>query len=354
MPELPAQPVLPARPAMHPNDLDHEEIFSVMSERLLENLVGPVVDRVVAGVTERLTLNSGAGPVQERERKRRERCRLIQASAIITRLLKKGLGVKRLEDIGSNEQPNALDLDGDDEGPWRINWAVGPDHLINHDIVDRLVDEVMRDKEMIRLHRRQKITDNQFTNDFVRSLLPHTWDTVRKFIKVYNDGSGRRAQRLRESKERSKRKERRRELAAQRGAIARERTWRGKPIPTEFFNPEYHSDSENNPAPDLAGVNPPISLARYKELRGGADYEILTPGWRSQEMTELFHWLTAEYRKSKGNRPQGSRYYHSTSRRFEMKDIPDGIPRCMIKDEVYNDTMDEDKRALVGANPDGW
>ncbi|KAG8714130.1 hypothetical protein FRC12_010563 [Ceratobasidium sp. 428] len=341
------------RPSAHSNDFDYEEFLSMMSEKLLEDLVAPVADRVVAGVAERLAANPGVGPVREgRKRKRRERCRLVQG--INTRILKKGLRVSKLEDIGSDRQPDALDLDGDDEAPWIVDWTVGPDHLSNREVVNHWVDEVMQDKEMVRLHRKQKITDDQFTDDFVRSLLPHTWDTVRKFIKINHDASGRRARRLKESKERSKRKERRRELAAQRGAIARERTWRGKPIPKEFFDPSYHSDSENDPTPDLSGIYPPIALPRYKDLRAGADYEMLTPGWRSQEITDLFHWLTKEYRQSKGNRPQGSRYYHSTSRRFETDDIPDGVPRCMIKDEVYADTMDEDKRALVGVSPDGW
>lgn len=273
---------------------------------------------------------------------------------MITRLLKQGLGVSKLEHIGSDRQPNMFDLDDDNEGPWPIDWAVGPNHPSNRDIVDHWVDEVMRDKEMIRLHRKQKITDEQFTDDFVRTLLPHTFDTVRKFIKINNDESGRRAQRLKESKERSKRKERRRELALQRQEIALQRTWRGKPIPEEFFDPEYHSDSENNPTPDLSNMYEPIPMARYKELRGGADYEMLTPGWRSQDMTDMFHWLTKEYRASKGNRPQGSRYYHSSPRRFGLDNIPDGVPRCMIKTEVYTERMDDAKRALVRESPEGW
>ncbi|ELU42152.1 hypothetical protein AG1IA_03816 [Rhizoctonia solani AG-1 IA] len=343
-PTLPLQPVVPGHASTH-SDFDYEEIASFMSERLVEDLAGPVADRVAdrvaAAITDRLTANSGAGPVRAtRERKRRERCRLVQTR--ITYLLKKGLHVSKLEDIGSDRQPNELDLDHDNEAPWSIDWTVGPDHLSNCNVVDNWVGEVLRDKErqMIRLHRKGRIMDDQFTDNFVRSLLPHTWDTVRKSIKNHQDASGRRAQRQKEAKERSKRKERRRELALQRSEAAEGRTWHGKPIPSGFFNPEYHSDSENDPAPDLWGIHPPISPARYQELRRGADYEMLTPGWRSED--------------SKGNRPQGCRYYHSTSRHFDMDDIPDGVPRCMIKDDVYNDTMDEDKRALVGATPDGW
>ena len=67
---------------------------------------------------------------------------------VITRLLKQGLCVSKLEHIGSNRQPDALELDGDDEGPWQIDWTVSPDHLSNRDIVDRWVDEVIRDKEV--------------------------------------------------------------------------------------------------------------------------------------------------------------------------------------------------------------
>jgi hypothetical protein len=71
-------------------------------------------------------------------------------------------------------------------------------------------------------------------------------------------------------------------------------------------------------------------------------------------MTDIFHWLTKEYRQSKGNRPQGTRYYHSAPRRFELNDIPDGTPRCMIDDRVYNEMMDDEKRELVVDSPEGW
>ncbi|KAF8753485.1 hypothetical protein RHS01_07075 [Rhizoctonia solani] len=183
-PTLPLQPVVPGHASTH-SDFDYEEIASFMSERLVEDLAGPVADRVAdrvaAAITDRLTANSGAGPVRAtRERKRRERCRLVQTR--ITYLLKKGLHVSKLEDIGSDRQPNELDLDHDNEAPWSIDWTVGPDHLSNRNVVDNWVGEVLRDKEMIRLHRKGRIMDDQFTDNFVRSLLPHTWDTVRKSV----------------------------------------------------------------------------------------------------------------------------------------------------------------------------
>ena len=66
---------------------------------------------------------------------------------------------------------------------------------------------------MIRLHRKHEISDEQFSEDFVRSLLPYTFDTVRKFIKVNQDESGKRREKLADSEEHSKRKERQREAS---------------------------------------------------------------------------------------------------------------------------------------------
>jgi hypothetical protein len=137
--------------------------------------------------------------------------------------------VSKLQHVGSEKQLDEFDLDGDDEAPWHIGWSEGPEHSVNRDIVTHWVSEVMNDKEvsiivsetddidlpnmqMNRLHRKHEITDEQFSEDFVHSPLPHMFDTIKKFIKINQDQSGRRSQRLAESKECSKRKERRREV----------------------------------------------------------------------------------------------------------------------------------------------
>ena len=75
------------------------------------------------------------------------------------------------------------------------------------------------------------------------------------------------------------------QLTERRAAIARKRTWNGKPIPEEFFDPAYHSDSESAPLPDLSKMQTPISASDYKQLRNGAYYEILTPGWRNKNVS---------------------------------------------------------------------
>lgn len=68
----------------------------------------------------------------------------------------------------------------------------------------------------------------------------------------------------------------------------------------------------------------------------------------------MFHQLSVWGHADRGARPQLSRYYHSTTRRLRVEEIPDGIPRCMLKDSVYNDAMDDAKRALVRPSPPGW
>lgn len=78
---------------------------------------------------------------------------------------------------------------------------------------------------------------------------------------------------------------------AHRQQIARERTWKGKPIPEEFFDPAYHSDFESDPTPDLRTMYEPIPMAEYKRLRNGAKFEMLTPGWRSDEVCKIPHYL---------------------------------------------------------------
>lgn len=66
---------------------------------------------------------------------------------------------------------------------------------------------------MLRLHRRGKITDEQFTPDFVRSLLPFTFAAVQKCIKTNQDESGVRAQKLKASKLKSKLKDHQRTVS---------------------------------------------------------------------------------------------------------------------------------------------
>ncbi|KAG9082894.1 hypothetical protein FRC06_004787, partial [Ceratobasidium sp. 370] len=61
------------------------------------------------------------------------------------------------------------------------------------------------------------------------------------------------------------------------------RLWNGKEIPKALFKPEYHSDSKADPAPDLGMLERPMTFACYTELRNGATYEMITPGWRSEE-----------------------------------------------------------------------
>lgn len=60
---------------------------------------------------------------------------------------------------------------------------------------------------MSKLHKRRKITDEQYTHDFVRSLLPNTFESVRKFIKINQDETGWLAQKIKASKLKSKLKD---------------------------------------------------------------------------------------------------------------------------------------------------
>lgn len=67
-------------------------------------------------------------------------------------------------------------------------------------------------------------------------------------------------------------------LAASRALAAETRTWEGKVIPVDFFNIDFHSDSERDPEPaSIADIQPPINRARYCELRGGANLEMISP-----------------------------------------------------------------------------
>ena len=67
--------------------------------------------------------------------------------------------------------------------------------------------------------------------------------------------------------------------------IAQGLLWRENPISEDFFKPKYQSDSESNLTPDLRNMETVIPMARYQQLRNGAAYEMLTPGWRSQEVS---------------------------------------------------------------------
>ncbi|KAG8722879.1 hypothetical protein FRC08_004509 [Ceratobasidium sp. 394] len=89
-------------------------------------------------------------------------------------------------------------------------------------------------------------------------------------------------------------------------------------------------------------------------MRNGADYEILTPGWRSKEVTRCFYALDKKHGKDAGNQPQATCYHHTTTRRYGMDDIPDHLPHCMINDEAWNNVMDQAKRRLTVESPPGW
>ena len=66
---------------------------------------------------------------------------------------------------------------------------------------------------MVEPLNRGKITQSQFTEDYISSLLVHTFETARKYIKANQDETGERRQRIEASKDRNKRKERRREMS---------------------------------------------------------------------------------------------------------------------------------------------
>lgn len=62
---------------------------------------------------------------------------------------------------------------------------------------------------MAALREKNAITEAQFTHRYIRLLLIHSFDAARKAIKVNEDASGERLERLKASKDKSKRKERR-------------------------------------------------------------------------------------------------------------------------------------------------
>ncbi|KAG9092168.1 hypothetical protein FRC06_000216 [Ceratobasidium sp. 370] len=380
LPPLP--PPLPPPPPPPPPPIDYDHLSSLVSNQ--------VVDRVVAGVADQVAelIASWDGPARGqasgRGKKRRERCGSIQR--VITKVMLAGLQVGKADEIGSASQPGPLDLDEDDEAPWVIDWQAGPNGPANREVVARWVQEVLQDEAVSRtsdekasssmanlpatkmqdLLQNGTITEAQCSERYVRLLLIHSFDTARKFIKINEDVSGERMERLQAAKDKGKRKQRQKDLRGSpvltqlwklcnnRREASKTRFWQGKPIPALFFKPEYHSDSEADPEPDVSQILDPISAEGYKRRRNGADYEMLTPGWRSDEITKAFHWLDEGHRKDTNNRPQGTRYYHYSHRKFGMSDIPDNAPRCMINDKTYNDVMDDEKRGLVLPSPAGW
>jgi hypothetical protein len=66
---------------------------------------------------------------------------------------------------------------------------------------------------MADLLRDEKITEAQCTERYIRSLLIHSFDTARKFIKINEDQSGDRMERLKVSKDKSKRKQRQKDVS---------------------------------------------------------------------------------------------------------------------------------------------
>lgn len=64
---------------------------------------------------------------------------------VITKVMLAGLGVKKVADIGSAEQPGQVDLDADDEGPWEIDFDAELEDSVNEEVAARWVNEVMKD-----------------------------------------------------------------------------------------------------------------------------------------------------------------------------------------------------------------
>ena len=73
---------------------------------------------------------------------------------MITRVLKDGLRVSKLSDIGSTSQLGKLDLDGDRKAPWQIDWS-SPKHPSNREVVVRWIRKVMEDDEISNVLRMQ-------------------------------------------------------------------------------------------------------------------------------------------------------------------------------------------------------
>ncbi|KAG9082229.1 hypothetical protein FRC07_014270, partial [Ceratobasidium sp. 392] len=244
-------------------------------------------------VIERMHANGQQNPTNE-NRTRKPRCGHLQR--VITKVMIEGLHVKKVDQIGSENQPGPLDLDEDDEAPWEIDFSKAPTHPENKEVVDRWVANVLASADLEALVANGKLNEAQCTEALVRSLLINSFDAARKAIKINQDATGRRLERVKASKDKSKRKQRQMDLCSNRWKASQGKIYEGKTIPRAFFKPSYHSDSEANPEPDLSTLERELNPERYVQLRNGATYEMLTPGWRSGEMTKLFHWLDGQHK----------------------------------------------------------
>ncbi|KAG8737674.1 hypothetical protein FRC10_007955 [Ceratobasidium sp. 414] len=352
---------------LRPPPIDYQELANklvdpvaqAVANQITNQVATRVANQVATQVVNQMNMQAApqAGPAQapqpsKKRGKRAERCEVIQR--IVTKVMISGLAVEGVKDIGSDRQPGPDDVDADNEAPWEIDFDAGPEDPANQEVVDRWVREVIRHPDMATLVNEGKITADKCSHAYVRKLLIHSFDTARSNIKINQDETGALRERQEISKDNSKKAARRRDLCSKRHEAAKTRRWRGVPIPDSWFVPEYHSDSESNPMPNLSGMRNTITAAAYKAMRKGADYEMLTPGWRSDEVTRCFHSLDNKHWKDVGNQPQGTRYYHSSTRRYDMDNIPDNLPRCMLNDEAWNNIMDGAKRETVVQNPPGW
>ncbi|KAF8596294.1 hypothetical protein BDV93DRAFT_528159 [Ceratobasidium sp. AG-I] len=159
-----------------PPPVDYNQLSDDVAERVVDRVVERITAQVVAGVTEQV-LAGVAGQVanlfasqQEANgrinstggsKKQKERCGLDSAQRIITKVMLSGLRVSKVDQIGSPSQPGPLDVDGDDEGPWQFDWKAGPKGV---------------EKQLAALHNANVITDAQFSERYVRSLLIHSFD----------------------------------------------------------------------------------------------------------------------------------------------------------------------------------
>ncbi|KAG9122536.1 hypothetical protein FRC07_001045 [Ceratobasidium sp. 392] len=288
--------------------------------------------------------------LRETEKKQKERCGYMQR--VIMKFMLSGLHVAQVDKIGAEEQPGPLDLDKDNKPPWEIDFSKLLDHAVNKEVVEQWVQDVLNSDDLEMLVAKGKLKQEECTEQLVWSLLINSFDAARKAIKINQDKT--QLRRVKESKEKSKKKQRQKALCSNRWNTSQGRLYKGKVIPKVFFKPEYHSDSEANPVPDLSGLEKPMTAERYAQLCNGATYEMITPGWRNQEMTDLFRWLDVEHKKNTNNQPSGTCWYCSTDRKWDMDDIPDNAPRCMISDNAWNNSMNKAKRNAVLASPAGW
>ncbi|KAG8706900.1 hypothetical protein FRC09_002132 [Ceratobasidium sp. 395] len=81
---------------------------------------------------------------------------------------------------------------------------------------------------------------------------------------------------------------------------------------------------------------------------------MITPGWRSTEMTSLFCFLDQQRKANTGNQPSATRWYCPINRQWNLDSIPDNTLRCMISDNAWNNLMDDAKKASALPSPAGW